>query len=89
MSAKDPIKAMDINETKFNEQAEQGGLKPTNKPSKKVIADFNKNMTFLNKYQFPGTPVIIYKDNKGQAEASFGLPTKDELAKMIQSASAK
>ncbi|MAZ38601.1 MAG: thiol:disulfide interchange protein DsbG [Legionellales bacterium] len=89
MSAKDPMKAIDTNEIKFNEATEQGGLKPVEKPSKKVMADFDKNMAFMNKYQFPGTPVIIYQDNKGQAEASFGLPSKEELTKIIQSASAK
>lgn len=87
LSAKDPIKAMSLDETGFNDKKEQGGLKINKSPSKKATAQFDKNMAFMNKYKFPGTPVIIYKDDKDKAQASFGLPTEDQLKTIFSNAS--
>jgi len=86
LAAKDPIKAINTNENNFDDKAEQGGLKPLKNPSKTVTKKFKQNMAFMNKYQFPGTPVILYKDQKGQAQASFGLPTKEELTDILKNA---
>lgn len=88
IAAKDPIKAMSDNESTFNNQSEQGGLAPLANPDKTVTAKFTNNMKFLEKYQFPGTPVIIYTDNQGEAQASFGLPTNDQLKALLASATA-
>jgi len=89
LSAKDPIKAMDMDEANFNDQNEQGGLTVNKKPSKEAEAKFDKNMAFMNKYQFPGTPVIIYKDDKNKPQASFGLPSEEQLKSIFADASAK
>lgn len=83
LSSKDPIKAMSMDETGFNDQTEQGALTVNKNISKEATAKFDKNMAFMNKYQFPGTPVIIYKDNKGEAQASFGLPTDAQLNSIL------
>lgn len=86
IAAKDPLKAMSDNESTFNNDKEQGGLAPLTTPDKAVTEKFTNNMSFLEKYQFPGTPVIIYADNQGEAQASFGLPTDEQLKTLLNSA---
>lgn len=85
LAAKDPAAAMAQDENKFDAAQEQGGLTPLTNPSKDVMDKFNKNMEFLNKFQFPGTPVLLYRDQSGTPQAAFGMPVGDQLTQMINS----
>lgn len=85
LASNDPNAAIAQDETKFNESNEQGGIKPLTNPSKEVMEKYKKNMAFLSKYQFPGTPVLIYQDQNNVPQAAFGLPTGDELTTTINS----
>jgi thiol:disulfide interchange protein DsbG len=86
IGAKDPLAMMRNNESQFSDATEEGGIKTFDKPSAETNAKFDKNMAFINKYNFPGTPVILYKDTKGNAQAAFGLPTNRELSTIFKSA---
>ncbi len=83
LAAKDPAAAMAQDEAKFDEKNEQGGLPPLTNPPKDVADKFKKNMDFLGKYQFPGTPVLIYRDQAGAPQASFGLPANEQLSAAV------
>ncbi|MBB72815.1 MAG: thiol:disulfide interchange protein DsbG [Legionellales bacterium] len=85
LAAKDPAKEMAKNENNFKSGSEDGGIKPLKKPSKEVLEKFNKNMEFMNTYQFPGTPVLIYQDKDGKPQTVFGVPVGDNLKKLVDS----
>lgn len=84
MAAPDPLAAMAKNENQFNSDTETGGLAPLGNANADVNAKFNKNMAFLNKYQFPGTPVLIFQDTQGNPMSLYGV-SPDDLNKTIQS----
>jgi thiol:disulfide interchange protein DsbG len=85
LAAKDPAQAMAQDEGKFDPKSGKSGLAPLTNPSKEVADKFKKNMDFIGKYQFPGTPVLIFRDQSGTPQASFGLPVDDQLANTINS----
>lgn len=87
LAAKDPQQAMQQNESGFDEPKEQGGLAPLATADKTVLEKYNKNMNFMNKYQFPVTPIILYKTQDGQIMSKFGMPTGKELTDLVNSAS--
>lgn len=82
LAAKDPAAAMAQNEDQFNESQEAGGLPPLDNASAEVDAKYAKNMAFLNKYQFPGTPVLIYQNTDGTPMSLYGI-SPDDLDKTI------
>lgn len=83
LAAKDPIAAMAQNENQFNDSNESGGLAPLANPTPDTNDKFAKNMAFLNKYQFPGTPVLIYQDTQGNPMSLYGV-SPDDLDKTIK-----
>ncbi|MFN7097286.1 MAG: thiol:disulfide interchange protein DsbG [Gammaproteobacteria bacterium] len=87
LASNDPIQAMAQDENGFNASTEQGGLTPLVNVPKDVAAKYKQNMDFLGQFQFPGTPVLIYKDQTGKPQAAFGLPVGDQLSKTIDSMS--
>lgn len=82
LAAKDPAAAMAQNEMQFNESQEAGGLPALTNASPDVDAKYAKNMAFLNKYQFPGTPVLIYQTTEGTPMSLYGI-SPDDLNKTI------
>ena len=85
LAAKDPAAEMAKNEGNFSARSEQGGIQPLQNPSKEVDAKFMKNTAFMNKYKFPGTPVLIYVDNKGAPHTVYGVPAGKQLKTLIDS----
>lgn len=82
LAAKDPAAAMAQNENQFNESQEAGGLPPLSNANSDIEAKYAKNMAFLNKYQFPGTPVLIYQSTDGTPMSLYGI-SPDDLNKTI------
>lgn len=78
----DPASVFANNEANFNESSETGGAAPL--PDQQISAETKKdlaaNLKFLEKYNFVGTPVIIYQNTQGQPEVIRGyLPGKAML----------
>ncbi len=84
LAASNPSDAMAQNEKQFNDATESGGLAPLSAPNADADAKFAKNMAFLNKYQFPGTPVLIFQGQDGNPMSLYGV-SPDDLDKTIQS----
>lgn len=67
-----PSAAIAMDESKFNEQTETGGAVPVAvSPATKV--KIKQNMDFMSKYNFVGTPVVIYKSNAGSYQVVRGF----------------
>lgn len=84
LAAPDPAAAMAQNEKQFNDSSESGGLAPLTGTNAGADAKFAKNMAFLNKYQFPGTPILLFQGTDGNPVSLYGI-SPDDLTKTIQS----
>ena len=86
------VKLLKQDETAFKLKTEEGGLTPL-KPNTKdpaVTAAFKKvseNNVLFTKYQYVGTPVILYKDQNGKPAVYPGYPQGNALQTVVNSAS--
>lgn len=79
LSAKDPAAAMAENEAGFNEDKEEGGIKPVDSPDpalKKLIQQHGKDMAEAGGR---GTPTIIYREGANKWGMKPGMPPKSWL----------
>jgi len=74
LQAKEPSEMIHSDESKFVMATEEGGLKAAKKISAATKAKIKQNMAFMKKFGYAGTPVIIYKTNKGEAKVLGGAP---------------
>jgi thiol:disulfide interchange protein DsbG len=86
INAKDPSALLKQNESQFNMDKEQGGIKPIDNPSADLKAKFAGNMKFMSDHQFTVTPTIIYLDAQGQAHTVMGALPEPQLKDMVNSA---
>ncbi len=86
INAKDPAALLKQNESQFNMDKEQGGIKPMDNPSADLKAKFAGNMKFMSDHQFPATPAIIFQDNQGKAHTVVGALPEPQLKDMVNSA---
>ncbi len=86
LNAKDPAKLLAKNESGFSDRSEQGGIKPLKNPPQAALDKLQKNMDFMSKFQFPGTPVLIYMDQSGQPKTMYGVPQGEDLKKVVEQA---
>jgi thiol:disulfide interchange protein DsbG len=73
LQASNPDKAFAYDEAKFNEKIESGGIKPATDISSATKAKIKKNMAFMTKAGFVGTPAVIYKTTKGSYSVMRGF----------------
>lgn len=73
VGAKDQVKALAEDETGFNDQTEEGGIKgaPGDTKAMKVIQE---NNTWMREHGITGTPYILYKDGSGAPNMVGGMP---------------
>ncbi|ODN42365.1 thiol:disulfide interchange protein DsbG [Piscirickettsia litoralis] len=76
LSAKDPAALLAQDEKTFDMKTESGGVKPLAEKdiSEKVKAELKENLAFFEKNGMQGTPVVIYKDSKGENQVLPGYP---------------
>ncbi len=86
INAKDPSALLKQNESQFNMDKEQGGIKPIDNPSADLKAKFAGNMKFMSDHQFTVTPTIIYLDAQGKAHTVMGALPEPQLKDMVNSA---
>lgn len=86
INAKDPAALLKQNESQFNLDKEQGGIKPIDNASADLKAKFAGNMKFMSDHQFPATPAIIFQDNQGKAHTIVGALPEPQLKDMVNSA---
>jgi thiol:disulfide interchange protein DsbG len=83
MAAKHGATALAEDETGFDENKEEGAIKPLNPVPdkfKQVLASHSHLMAELN---FGGTPSLLFRDHKGNWQGIAGVPGKDYLPKAL------
>lgn len=78
--SKDPILALEENEKNFNENIEEGGIKPSQNPSAKAQKQLDQNMQFVMKNKMYITPIILYKTASGLIKMDQGMPQQNTQA---------
>ncbi|MES1953859.1 thiol:disulfide interchange protein DsbG [Salinisphaera hydrothermalis] len=82
LSAKDPGKALVENENGFDEDTEDGGIKPVDSPSDKLKDIINVHYKQMSAAGGTGTPTLLYKHD-GHWAAKIGAPGKAWLKQYI------
>lgn len=86
LSAKDPAKALVENENGFDEDSENGGIKPVDSPSDKLKNVINSHYEQMSSAGGTGTPTLLYKHD-GHWAAKIGAPGKAWLKNYIDNQS--
>ena len=83
LSATDPLAALMKNEDAFNYKKDDGGIEPLMNPTPQQVALLKKNMNEL-KGLVNAVPMIVYKNNAGNARISGGakLPLRPDKASL-------
>jgi thiol:disulfide interchange protein DsbG len=74
LTAKDPVKALALDETKFDVANEEGGLAEAVNPPANIVAEINANNEFMQTNNIDGTPYLMFHDASGAAQAVSGMP---------------
>ncbi|MGN8200154.1 thiol:disulfide interchange protein DsbG [Salinisphaera sp. RV14] len=82
LSAKDPARALVENENGFDEDSEEGGIKPVASPSAKLKHVINRHYKQMSSAGGNGTPTLLYKKD-GHWAAKIGAPGKAWLKNYI------
>lgn len=86
LSARDPAKALVENENGFDEQSENGGIKPVDSPSDKIEKALDAHAKQMSEAGGTGTPTLLYRHDGGWA-AKVGAPGKAWLKHYVESQS--
>ncbi len=74
LAAPDPVKALNLDESNFDVQNEEGGLAEAVNPPAKVVAEINANDAFMQTNGIDGTPYLMFRDASGAVQAISGMP---------------
>lgn len=82
MLAADRVAALRINETGYNANRFDGGIKPVEQVSESWVAQFQANTKLMQTFGAPGTPALVWKDFAGKVRIKVGVPRLSELPQM-------
>lgn len=82
MLATDRVAALRINETGYNANRFDGGIKPVEQVSDSWVAQFQANTKLMQSFGVPGTPALVWKDRAGRVRIKVGVPRLSELPQM-------
>lgn len=85
LGATNPAQALAINEEKFNEKIEEGGITPAKNPSTVTSGKLMRNMKFVKVNSLMATPVLVYKTTAGVPQVQQGLPQGKKYDAMMNS----
>lgn len=81
LSADSPMAMLAKNEKGFNDDSEEGGIKPQKSPTKALSQAIDQHYKQMAAAGGNGTPTVLYRDNKGDWQAQVGIPPKGWLKK--------
>lgn len=84
LGATNPVQALAINEEKFNEKIEEGGITPAKNPSTVTSGKLMRNMKFVKVNSLMATPVLVYKTTAGIPQVMQGLPQVKKYDAMMK-----
>jgi thiol:disulfide interchange protein DsbG len=79
MQASDRVAALRVNETNYDAAHYDGGIKPLERVAPELAARFVANTQLMQKFGAPGTPALVWKDEKGVVRVKVGMPRLSEL----------
>jgi thiol:disulfide interchange protein DsbG len=79
MQAKDRVAALKQNETGYNATTYDGAIAPSKNVPKDLAAQFAKNTKLMEDFGAPGTPLLVWKDEKGNIKTKVGMPRLSQL----------
>ena len=71
LSSKNPVAALTEDETKFDVDAEEGGIAPDTSDAK-AVQQVRENNAWMDAQQIDGTPYLLYRNSEGKPEAIGG-----------------
>lgn len=74
LASKNPAEALVEDETKFNVDAEEGGIEGSLKDAK-AVADVKANNAWMQSHGIGGTPYVLYRDVHGKVQIVPGMPS--------------
>lgn len=81
LGAEDPAKALERNETGFSNH--EGGIEPLDTISEAIARQIEAHNRMMRRFDFNGTPGLVWKDASGNVQVSDGLPPPSELSHMF------
>ena len=79
MQAQDRVAALRENETGYKVETYDGAIAPADFVSATLAAQFAKNTKLMQDFGAPGTPLLVWKDEKGKVRTKVGMPRLSQL----------
>ncbi|WP_165614498.1 thiol:disulfide interchange protein DsbG [Paraburkholderia ginsengiterrae] len=80
LEAKEPTRALEINETGFVASAEEGGITSLSVAKPGTLSALTANRALMDAFGGHGTPTFVWKDSRGAIRTKSGMPPLSELA---------
>lgn len=78
MQARDRAAALRENELGYKPESYDGGIAPV-KPTKAIEAQLEANFELMDRFGVPGTPGLVWKDDKGRVRVKVGMARLSQL----------
>ena len=78
MEAKNRAQALRENETYYRADSYDGGIEVA-QVSRRLAAQLERNTKLMREFGAPGTPLLVWKDEKGVVRTKVGMPRLAEL----------
>ena len=88
LEARDPVAALDQDETGYGKLSADlgGGIRPLAKPKPRTLAALKNNERLMRDLGGQGTPMLIYRDSKGELHVIQSVPPMAALPVIVHDA---
>lgn len=88
LEARDPAAALDRDEAGYGKLPDDlgGGIPPLAKPKASTLAALKRNERLMYDLGAQGTPVLVYRDQKGDMQVIQSVPSQAALPWLVQDA---
>ena len=88
LEARDPAKALDQDEAGYGKLSDDlgGGIRPLAKPKPRTLAALKSNEQLMRDLGGQGTPMLIYRDSKGELHVIQSVPPMTALPMIVHDA---
>ena len=88
LEARDPVAALDQDEAGYGKLSDDlgGGIRPLAKPKPRTLAALKSNEQLMRDLGGQGTPMLIYRDSKGELHVIQSVPPMAALPVIVHDA---
>ena len=79
VEAFDQAAALRENEVNYDKAHFDGGIKPMDRPPVQLTEQLRLNFQLMQKFGVPATPLLVWKDDKGNVQLKPGVPRLSQL----------